>query len=118
MNIRHYLRITSILASILFLASCATAPKQGVCPAGTQDLPDCPPLEAVDDPEVNEVYRRRTWLPAKEVDVDLIELGKEAEIPVQDARTKFLGPSPHAAIDSLAVKLWMIENAEHTVDFT
>ena len=118
MNIRHYLRITSILASILFLASCATAPKQGVCPAGTQDLPDCPPLEAVDDPEVNEVYRRRTWFPAKEVDIDLIELGKEAEIPVQDARTKFLGPSPHAAIDSLAVKLWMIENAEHTVDFT
>jgi phosphatidylserine/phosphatidylglycerophosphate/cardiolipin synthase-like enzyme len=118
MNIRHNLRIISILAPVFLLASCATATKQGVCPAGTQNLPDCPPLEAVDDPEVNEIYRSRTWLPADEVPVDLVELGKEAEIPVQNARTKFLGPSAHAAIDSLAVKLWMIENAEHTIDFT
>lgn len=118
MNIRHNLRIIFILAPVFLLASCATATKQDVCPPGTRNLPDCPPLEAVDDPEVNEIYRSRTWLPADEVPVDLVELGKEAEIPVQNARTKFLGPSVHAAIDSLAVKLWMIENAEHTIDFT
>jgi len=57
-------------------------------------------------------------VPAKELDVDPIELGKQADIPVQHARTKFLGPNDHAAIDSLAVKIWMIENAEHTIDFT
>jgi phosphatidylserine/phosphatidylglycerophosphate/cardiolipin synthase-like enzyme len=93
-------------------------PRHEACPQGRQDLPDCPPLSAIDDPEINELYENRTWRPAGEIERDLIELGKQAEIPVQHARTKFLGPSPHAAIDSLAVKLWMIENAEHTIDFT
>lgn len=105
-------------AMLLFLGACAVTPDQESCPAGMQDLPDCPPLTAVDDPEINDLYEQRTWLPAKDIDQDLIELGKNAEIPVQHARTKFLGPSDHAAIDSLAVKLWMIENAEHTIDFT
>jgi len=57
-------------------------------------------------------------VPARELNVDPVEFGKEYEIPVQHARTKFLGPDDHAAIDSLAAKLWMIENAEHTIDFT
>ena len=117
MNTRFGLQVPFILASILFLASCATAPKQEICPAGTQSLPDCPPLGAVDDPEINEIYERRSWYAPGELERDLIELGKQAEIPVQNARTKFIGPSSHAAIDSLAVKLWMIENAEHTIDF-
>ena len=102
----------------LMIASCATTPRPVSCPAGTQDLPDCPPLSAVDDAEINEIYQDRTWLPSKEIDEDLIELGKQADIPVQHAQTKYLGPTDHAAIDSLAVKLWMIENAQHTIDFT
>jgi phosphatidylserine/phosphatidylglycerophosphate/cardiolipin synthase-like enzyme len=75
-------------------------------------------LGAIDDPFINQLYESRTWVPAKELDVDPIELGKQADIPVQHARTKFLGPNDHAAIDSLAVKIWMIEKAEHTIDFT
>lgn len=111
----HLLLTTAIL---FLLASCATAPRQEVCPSGTQKLPGCPPIGAVNDTEINELYEKRTWNPQSEIKIDLIELGKQAEIPVQHARTKFLGPSAHAAIDSLAVKLWMIENAEHTIDFT
>lgn len=102
----------------LLLASCAVTPRSEPCPAGTQDLPDCPPIGAVDDPEINQVWEDRTWLPSREIGEDLIELGKQADIPVQHARTKYLGPTDHAAIDSLAVKLWMIENARHTIDFT
>ena len=112
------LRYIPIAILFLVLAACATAPRQEICPSGTQDLPGCPPLNAIDDAEINEIYEKRTWYPAKDIDEDLIKLGKQAEIPVQHARTKFLGPSPHDAIDSLAVKLWMIENAEHTIDFT
>lgn len=111
-------RLLLIFAILFLLASCAVAPRQEVCPSGTQKLPGCPPIGAVNDPEINELYEKRTWYPQKEIKIDLIELGKQAEIPVQHARTKFLGPSAHAAIDSLAVKLWMIENAEHTIDFT
>ena len=105
-------------AVLLLLVSCAVTPPAPNCPAGRQNLPDCPPLGAVDDPEINALYDSRTWLPSREIQEDLIELGKQADIPIQHARTKFLGPTDHAAIDSLAVKLWMIENAEQTIDFT
>jgi len=40
-----------------------------------------------------------------------------ADIPIQGARGKILGPGDEGAINSLAVKLWMLENAEHTIDF-
>lgn len=107
-----------LLVFVLFTASCVTTPSELSCPAGTQKLPDCPPLGAIDDPRINELYADRTWMPEKDAGEDLIELGKQAAIPVQHARTKFLGPTDQAALTSLAVKLWMIENAEHTIDFT
>ncbi|MBT8041350.1 MAG: phospholipase [Xanthomonadales bacterium] len=100
------------------LASCATTPPAPSCPAGTQELPGCPPIGAIEDAELNELYDDRTWLAPAELDVDLVELGKNAQIPVQFARVKFLGPSQESALDSLAAKLWMIENAEHTIDFS
>jgi len=103
---------------LLYLGACATVSKQEPCPAGTQELPFCPPLGAVDDPFINELYEDRTWAPGHKLDFDPIELGKAADIPVQPALTKLLGPTPHAAIDSLAAKIWMIENARHTIDFT
>lgn len=105
------------LTALLYLAGCATTAQQEACPPGRQDLPSCPPLGAVDDPFINELYADRTWLSPKELPADPIEMGKQADIPIQHARTKFLGPSDHAAIDSLAAKIWMIENAEHTIDF-
>jgi phosphatidylserine/phosphatidylglycerophosphate/cardiolipin synthase-like enzyme len=116
--IRPSAPIFLVPALLFVLGACAVTPVQEACPSGTQNLPGCPPLGAVDDPEINEIYRKRTWVPARDIEEDLVELGKNAEIPVQHARTKFLGPSDHGAIDSLAAKLWMIENAEHTIDFT
>ena len=117
MNLRAPAPLTLVLATALALSSCATAPRQETCPAGTQRLPGCPPIGAIDDAEINEIYQDRTWLPPGQIEVDLVELGKQAEIPIQHARTKYLGPTPEDAINSLAAKLWMIENAEHTVDF-
>ena len=111
------IRVLAALALVLLLSSCATAPRQDDCPAGTQDLPGCPPIGAIDDPEIAALWAARSWVPPEDLDVDLVELGKHAEIPVQSARAKFLGPSPREAIESLAVKLWMIENADHTIDF-
>ena len=110
--------LITCLATCLFLVSCATPTRPVSCPEGRQQLPGCPPLGAVDDPEVNRVYERRTWVPSSDISGDLIERAKQVSIPVQHARTRFLGPDAHGAIDSLAVKLWMIENAEHTIDFT
>ena len=95
-------RILPIAALVLILGACAVGRQAPACPPGTQDLPGCPPAGAVDDPEINEIFASRTWVPDRELEQDLIELGKAYEIPVQHARTKFLGPDDHAAIDSLA----------------
>ena len=103
---------------LLLLGACASVSKQESCPPNTQNLPSCPPLGAVDDPFINELFEDRTWAPGHKLDFDPIELGKKADIPTQHALTKFLGPTRHAAIDSLAAKIWMIENARHTIDFT
>ena len=70
------MRLLLLTATLLALASCAVSPRQERCPAGTQNLPDCPPLSAIDDPEINEIYEKRTWIPKKDIDQDLIELGK------------------------------------------
>ncbi len=118
MNRRMLAPASLMLAILLALGACATTPYQETCPAGTQKLPGCPPIGAIDDAEINQIYADRTWLPPGDIEVDLVELGKNAEIPIQHARTKYLGPTRDDAIRSLAVKLWMIENAEHTIDFT
>jgi putative cardiolipin synthase len=107
----------AVLLIFLLLAGCATTPTTPSCPPGTQNLPDCPPAAAIVDEEIEHIYAYRTWKSAKELDDDPIAFGMNADIPVQGARGKILGPDDEGAIDSLAVKIWMIEHAEHTIDF-
>lgn len=105
-----------LLAGML-LAGCSTVPSTPQCPAGTQNLPDCPPMSAVIDEDIERIYKFRTWIPPGKLEEDPIAYGMNADIPVQGARGKILGPDDEGAIDSLAAKLWMLENAEHTIDF-
>ena len=112
-----YSAFTAILFSILLQAGCATAPTMPACPANTQNLPDCPPLGAVEDTKVEHFYAYRTWKSPKELEQDPIAFATNADIPIQGAQGKILGPDDKGAMDSLAAKLWMIENAEHTIDF-
>jgi phosphatidylserine/phosphatidylglycerophosphate/cardiolipin synthase-like enzyme len=111
----HALRILQLLVLAVLLNACATVPEQE-CPAGTQNLPDCPPTGAVEDPKINSVYEIRTWAPPSELDIDPIKLGAEAQVPVNSARAKIIGPTYEDALTSLAAKIWLIENAQHTVD--
>jgi phosphatidylserine/phosphatidylglycerophosphate/cardiolipin synthase-like enzyme len=117
MAITH-LRIVFSVCLLVAISGCASFVTREPCPSGTQNLPDCPPLEAIEDPFINELYERRTWIQPDELDLDPIELGKQAEIPVQHARTKFLGATSESALNALAVKIWLIENARHTIDAT
>jgi phosphatidylserine/phosphatidylglycerophosphate/cardiolipin synthase-like enzyme len=57
-------------------------------------------------------------MPPSKLTIDPIRLGKEAEIPVNSAEVKIIGPRHSEALDSLALKIWLIENAQHTVDVT
>ena len=87
---RHAAADPSCSPWVWLLSACAAVEAAGV-PDGTQDLPDCPPQAAIDDPEINALPAARTWVREAELGQDLIELGKNAEIPVQPTRTKFLG---------------------------
>lgn len=111
------LRILLPLIFTLLLSACGTVPEQQ-CPAGTQNLPDCPPLEAVNDAKINALYEMRTWVPPSKLPIDPVATGEQAKIPINSAEAKIIGPRHEEALDSLAVKLWLIENAQHTVDVT
>ncbi len=102
---------------LLQVAGCAfigTTPDQ--CLAGVEELSDCPPPEAIDDPQINEWYKLRTWLPHSQLEVDPIQLGIDAEIPIQQVRAKLIGSSDEGTLESLAAKIHMIEQAEHSID--
>lgn len=99
----------------LQLLGCATQQVRQ-CPTGTQDLPDCPPAKAINDESINELYASRTWQSPGKLKIDSIRLGEEASIPINSARTKVIGPTYDDALTSLAAKIWLIENARHTVD--
>ena len=116
LHLKQYLSLLALFL-VLLQAGCATVANEPLCPAGTQSLPDCPPLEAVVDKDIEHIYSYRTWKSPKELGEDPIAFGMNADIPIQGARGKILGPDNEGAIDSLAVKLWMIENAGHTIDF-
>ena len=112
-----YVPFISIIIIGLFQVGCATIPAEPSCPPNTQNLPDCPPLSAIVDEEIEHIYKYRTWVSPKELGEDPVAYGMNADIPVQGARGKILGPDDEGAINSLAAKLWMLQNAEHTIDF-
>lgn len=114
----QYLQITSLVAVSFLLASCAGIPKQQQCPPDRLNLPECPPANAIDDVDVNSHYIKRTWVPSDKLSIDPIKLGEEAQIPINHAFTKVLGPSRDGGVDSLTTKIWLIENAQHTIDLT
>ena len=111
------MRILQVLILAILLHACASVPEQA-CPPGTQDKPACPPADAVEDKTVNDIYEIRTWVPPSELTIDPIRLGEEAQIPNNIASAKIIGPSRDDAMNSLAAKIWLIENAQHTVDVT
>ncbi len=109
-----YRKIFQVAALAAILHGCASVQQQ--CPPGTLELPECPPAGAVDDETINNIYDIRTWQPPSGLTIDPIALGSEAQIPVNSAQAKIIGPSHDEAMYSLAVKIWLIESAQHTID--
>ncbi len=108
---------TRIGCLVLFIGGCASLDQQATCPAG-QIGSACIPVDAIEDASVSLSYESRTWVAPVDMEVDPIKLGMQAEIPIQGAQAKFLGPSQEDGLRSLAAKIWMIDHAEHTVDAT
>ena len=111
----HTLRIVPLTLMTLLLAACAGL-QETRCPPGTLNLPDCPPASAVIDDDIDRLYASRTWVAARKLTIDPITLGAQAQVPINHARAKVLGPTRGDGLNSLATKIWLIENAQHTVD--
>ncbi len=110
-------RSIAVLAILLLASGCASVGvKPEDCPAGTQKLPECPPLGAIEDPLVAELYAGRAWRSADQLDADPILIGRDARIPINRTRAKFIGSDNVGGLTSLAAKLHLIANAEHTID--
>lgn len=62
------------------------------------------------------LHQSRTWIPEHQLTEDPLEVGKNAKIPISHEDVKVLGPSEDDALNSLALKIWMLENAQHTID--
>ena len=107
-----------VILIAIFIAGCAGTPSGEDCPPGTQKLPHCPPPEAIEDPFITALYWRRAWQSGDDHQMDVVDIGVELDIPEQNARAKFLGARSEEALNSLAAKIWMIENAQHTIDAT
>ena len=112
-----HLRTGLLITFMTILVGCASIPAEQ-CPAGTQNLPDCPPANAINDEDINKLHASRTWVKPSKLTIDPIQMGKEAQIPVNNTRVKIIGPGQVDALNSLAVKIWLIENAQHTIDLT
>jgi hypothetical protein len=105
-----------VAAIALALTGCASAPRQAEeCGGGS----DCPPAGAVEDPFIEEIYATRDWNFRDELaaeGADPVRIASEAELPIEAAEAMLFDTRPERARDSLAAKIWMIENARHTVD--
>ena len=89
------------------------------CEGNTMADNDCPEPGAVDDPFITELAKRRQWYDSRElgeVGIEPAELARTFDMPVSNAVGKVIPPTDDGSQDSLALKIWMIEQARHTVD--
>ena len=108
--------LTGLLITFMtILVGCASIPAEQ-CPAGTQNLPDCLPANAINDEDINRLHASRTWIKPGKLTIDPIQMGKDAQIPVNHKRVKIIGPGQVDALNSIAAKIWLIDNAQHTID--
>ena len=108
--------VLTLGTAILLLAGCASAPLQPPCPAGRQNIKHCPPANAVADASVAQQQYERRWQTPKDFALDPLKLAMEVEIPIQDAQMRIIGTSYDDSLRSLASKIWLIDNAQYTVD--
>ncbi|WP_171022244.1 phospholipase D-like domain-containing protein [Thalassotalea litorea] len=71
-----------------------------------------------DNPTINKHYEQRRWRSKKEQKQQSLDLGIEADIPILEGQVKIIGPTVEDGVNSLAMKIWLIENAKYTVDAT
>lgn len=98
--------------------------------SGCSSTPDQPsPLEAYSnwaEPAQNTIeahdiallYEARSWGDPDSLAEDPVDIASQLASPINHAYINVIGTGQNEALRSLATKLWMIDNAEHTLDLT
>ncbi|WP_406610439.1 phospholipase D-like domain-containing protein [Agarivorans sp. JK6] len=74
------------------------------------------PDYAIEDSWTSQQLEDRRWRAADELEKDYLKLASESELPSQPATVKVVGSTTEEAIQSLAIKVHLIEQAQHSVD--
>ena len=110
-------RIVLLIPLLMLLSACATTGSEhSDLDITISQLLDQSESLAGNDEFIRLLHESRTWIPYRKLKEDPVEAGKNARIPIQKEGVKILGPTESDALRSLALKIWMIENAEHTID--
>ena len=99
------MRWLPLIVCALGLGGCASLPREE---AGTP-----PPLA---EDFVGQTVAQRTWFPARELAFDPIRLGETIPLSPLPVHAKLVGANNEDAVASLAAKLWLIDNARHSID--
>ena len=116
MKTLNILFLSAVLPFVMI--SCSKSPDDQNCDqaSASESQDACAPASAIDEQTMDRIYAERTWKAPDELDIDPIQMGEQAQVPIDRARAKLLGPTPDDGLNSLATKLWLIENAEQTID--
>ncbi len=93
----------SLLVLLVFVSGCAS---------------NAHPPMTVNDAWTSQHMDQRRWRDSDELDKDYLKLASENAAPLQKATLKVIGTSEEDGIKSLAAKIYLIENAKHTIDIT
>ena len=111
------LKYSTLAFFVLLVAACSSRGKVQTAPlhATQQQIQDIHSNKS-DVPNMDLLYKSRSWVPPQDLTIDPVETAKNAFIPVTQDKVKILGPYGDDPLRSLALKIWMIENARHTID--
>ncbi|MGB2078593.1 MAG: phospholipase D-like domain-containing protein [Vibrio sp.] len=99
----------------LVLLGCSTPEQHRI--ASLQAIQENVPKNITNETELfDRLYLSRTWVDDDELSEDPIEVATLKQAPLNKAQVKIVGVAPTDAHRSLATKIWMIDNAEHTLD--
>ena len=106
---------------VLFLVSiiqgCSTSPSCNQ--QSSSQL--CNGPAGVSDARIDDLYYVRTIFSQSKLEesgLDPLQLALDSSTPVNSAQAKIIGPTTDDGVLSIASKIWMIDNAQHTIDAT
>lgn len=106
-----------VLFLVSILQGCSTSPSCNQ--QSSSQL--CNGPAGVSDARIDDLYYVRTIFSQSKLEesgLDPLQLALDSSTPVNSAQAKIIGPTTDDGVLSIASKIWMIDNAQHTIDAT